>query len=122
MERWLFMASLATSRDCLKGGLGPSIRFVVLRGVARLPPFGTMPHYPVRQRAFEPDVPPRFFRFNPFVPQDFFAFSLEFPVKRRVRQKIIPRWSRFVIGCHNHKSIRYYSVTFPVPCATLKIH
>src|SRR5580692_8438698 len=121
MELRFFMASLATSRDRLKGGLGPSIRFIILRGVARLPPLGTMPHDPVRQGALEPDVPPRFLRFNPLVPQDFLAFRLEFPVKRRVRQKIISRWSRFVLGCHNHKSIRYYCVTFSVPLAILKI-
>ena len=64
------------------------VRLFWLQSVSRvmtgLPPFRAVFDDPIRQRAFESDVVPRFFGFDPFVTQDLLTFRLELAVQSRV--------------------------------------
>ena len=75
------IASLATSRGCLKGAGGSTSLHGDLTASA---PFGTVLNDPIRQRLLETDVVSGLLRFNPLVPENLFPFGEKLAVKRGV--------------------------------------
>jgi hypothetical protein len=63
-------------------------------------PLGTMPHNPISQSPFKPDVATGFLRLNPLVPQNLLALCLELAIKRRILKQIVPRRNFFGIVRH----------------------
>jgi hypothetical protein len=84
------MASLATSRDRLKGeGLFGGLAVCVTNcRLSLFAPFGTVLEDPVRQSALKANVVSGLFGLDPLVLEDFFPLRLKFPVERRGAQQV----------------------------------
>ena len=80
------MASLATSRDCVKGG--SLVSRPGLADVTIFPPLGTMPYNPIGQSTFKADVRTGFLRLDPFMFQNFLTLGLELAIQRGVLEQI----------------------------------
>ena len=85
-------ASLATSRDRLKGrGSGARV-FLVTAGMSGLPafaPLGSVLDNPIGQGPLEANVIAGFLRFDPFMLQNLFTFRLKLLVQRGVLEQVV---------------------------------